>query len=280
LIDDPNSAEFERISNRYKAAVAKSKPPSKKGATIETQIASQNRGSSLLFETKGIDYLSVVGRTSKEDRMKLRPLPRSADTGARLGLLAGSFYDCCMIRSAVRNDAAMAVPLILQAIGHIAFVLSGTAEAQETESILKDFFRQEGNRMSYQNTLVMEEDGEVVGVAIFYDGAKARGLDEPLERAAAKKSGHSDYCIPTEPEASEFYMDTLSVSSGCQGKGYGSLLIEAGYDRARKLGHLRMALLVEVDSARAKRLYERVGFRADYTKWIVGQEYFHMVRTL
>jgi ribosomal protein S18 acetylase RimI-like enzyme len=52
-------------------------------------------------------------------------------------------------------------------------------------------------------------------------------------------------------------MDNLSVSPGCQGKGYGSLLIEAGCDRARKLGHLRMALLVEVDSARAKRLYER-----------------------
>src|ERR1700741_4378547 len=49
--------------------------------------------------------------------------------------------------------------IILQAIGQIAFVLSGTAEAQETESILKDFFGQEGNRMSYQNTLVMEEDG-------------------------------------------------------------------------------------------------------------------------
>src|SRR5262245_37463949 len=26
LIDDPNSAEFERIANKYKAAVAKSKP--------------------------------------------------------------------------------------------------------------------------------------------------------------------------------------------------------------------------------------------------------------
>ena len=88
-------------------------------------------------------------------------------------MLADSFYDCCMIRSAVRNDAAMAVPLILQAIGQIAFVLSGTAEAQETESILKDFFGQEGNRMSYQNTLVMEEDGEVVGVAIFYDGGQS-----------------------------------------------------------------------------------------------------------
>jgi hypothetical protein len=52
---------------------------SKKRATIETQIAFQNRGSSLLFETKGIDIYRV-GRTSKEDRMKLRPLPRSADT--------------------------------------------------------------------------------------------------------------------------------------------------------------------------------------------------------
>jgi hypothetical protein len=68
-------------------------------------------------------------------------------------------------------------------------------------------------------------------------------------------------------------MDTLSVSSGCQGKGYGSLLIEAGCDRARKLGHLRMALLLRWTVARAKRLCERVGSRADYTKWIVGQEY-------
>ena len=94
-----------------------------------------------------------------------------------------------MIRQAVRGDAVTAVPLILQAIGHVAFVLSGTAERQETASIPNDFFAQEGNRISYQNTLVMEEDGELVGLAIFYDGARARELDAPLERAAAKKSG-------------------------------------------------------------------------------------------
>jgi ribosomal protein S18 acetylase RimI-like enzyme len=197
-----------------------------------------------------------------------------------LGLAARLFYDYCMIRQAVRSDAVIAVPLILQAIGHIAFVLSGTTDGQETASILNDFFRQEDNRISYQNTLVLEEDGELVGVAIFYDGAKARELDAPLEHAAVKKSGHSNYCIPTEPEASEFYLDTLSVSPRCQGKRYGSLLIETGCDQARKLGHLRMALLVEVDNAAAKRLYERLGFRADYTKWITGQEYFHMVRSL
>jgi ribosomal protein S18 acetylase RimI-like enzyme len=117
-------------------------------------------------------------------------------------------------------------------------------------------------------------------VAIFYDGAKARELDAPLERAAANKSGDPDYRIPTEPEASEFYLDTLSVSPRCQGKGYGRKLIEEGCDRARKGGHLRVALLVELDNTAAKRLYERLGFRTDSTRQIAGQEYLHMVRNL
>jgi ribosomal protein S18 acetylase RimI-like enzyme len=185
-----------------------------------------------------------------------------------------------MIRPAVRSDSAKAVPLIRQAIGHIAFVLTGTTDGQETDAILCDFFSQGDNRISYQNGLVAEEEGELVGLAILYDGAIARELDEPLERAAAGKSGDADYCIPTEAEASEFYLDTLSVTPCCQGKGYGRKLIEAGCDRARNLGHLRIGLLVEVESLAVKRLYDRLGFRADYTRWIVGQEYFHMVRSL
>jgi ribosomal protein S18 acetylase RimI-like enzyme len=167
----------------------------------------------------------------------------------------------------------------LEAIGHIAFVLSGTSDGQETTSILTDFFRQEDNRLSYQNTLVLEEDGVVVGLIILYDGSQARDLDAPIERAAATKSGDPNFHIPTEPETSEFYLDTLSVSPGCQRKGYGGKLIEAGCDRARSLGHRRMALLVETDAA-AKRLYERLGFQVDYTKWLAGQEYFHMVKSL
>jgi ribosomal protein S18 acetylase RimI-like enzyme len=190
------------------------------------------------------------------------------------------FYERHMIRQAVASDAVKAVPLIEAAIGHIAFVLTGTSESLEAASISSDFFGQEDNRISYQNALAMEEEGELVGVAIFYDGAKARELNAPRSSAAAKKSGDSNYSIPTEPEASEFYLDTLSVSPRCQGKGYGRQLIEAGCDRARKLGYHRMALLVEVDHVAAKRLYERVGFCTDYTKRIAGQEYVHMVRSL
>ena len=100
-----------------------------------------------------------------------------------------------MIRQAIRRDAAEAVPLIWQAIGDVAFVLTGTPDVQETTSILSDFFQQEDNRLSYQNALVMEEEGQLVGLVLLYDGAKARELDLPLERAAAVRSGDFNYRI-------------------------------------------------------------------------------------
>jgi hypothetical protein len=60
----------------------------------------------------------------------------------------------------------------MQAIGDITFVLTGTTDSREAASILEDFFGQEDNRISDQNALVMEEEGEMVGVAISYDGLK------------------------------------------------------------------------------------------------------------
>ena len=140
----------------------------------------------------------------------LRPYPKGAGRRSfatepfTLALPDRLSYDRRMVRQAVASDAVKAVPLIVQAIGHIAFVLTGTTDSQEVASISSDFFGREDNRISYQNALVMEEEGELVGVAIFYDGAKARELDVPLERAASEKSGDSNYSIPTEPEASEF----------------------------------------------------------------------------
>ncbi len=185
-----------------------------------------------------------------------------------------------MIRQAVPGDASKCVPLIIQAIGHIAFVLTGASDEHEVADILSDFFVQKGTRISYQNALVAEEERNLVGVAILYDGAEARALDIPLERAAARKSGNQTYSIPTETDPSEFYLDTVSVSSHCQGKGYGRKLIEACYNRAREFGHHRIGLLVDVNNASAKRLYERLEFRSDSTKWIAGEEYIHMVRSL
>jgi len=192
-----------------------------------------------------------------------------------------------MIRPAVPGDAPRAVPLILQAIGSIAFVLTGTNNREDADRILDGFFRRKDNRVSYQNTLVMEDlenvverSREVVGVALIYDGSIARALDGPLEKAAVQTSGLSDYRIPTEAELSEFYLDTISVDPKCQGRGFGRDLIEASCEQARRLGRDRIGLLVDIGNSGAKRLYERLEFRTQGGKQIAGYEYFHMVRDL
>jgi hypothetical protein len=65
LIDDPNSDQFERIPDKYKALVAKSKKLGEERAALESQIEAQNAGKSLLFETEGIDIYRVSA-TAKE----------------------------------------------------------------------------------------------------------------------------------------------------------------------------------------------------------------------
>ena len=224
-----------------------------------------------------------------------------------LSLRSGA-YAHRVIRPAVPSDAPPAVPLILKAIGSIAFILTGTTDPKEAGFILDQFFRQKGNRISYENALVLEDslerasDGsleqspegsleanrhdrperrrEVVGVALIYDGSVARRLDEPLEQAAILKSGRSDYCIPREAEPSEFYLDTVSVDPKCQGRGFGRDLIAASCEHAHKRGRDRVGLLVDIGNSGAKRLYERLEFRVEGRKQIAGCEYLHMVRRL
>jgi ribosomal protein S18 acetylase RimI-like enzyme len=192
-----------------------------------------------------------------------------------------------MIRSAVPEDAPEAVPLIVEAIGSIALVLTGTQVLREAIPILEQFFREPANRVSYQNTQVMEDSEatagpirKIVGVTVSYDGSVARKLDEPLEKAASLRSGLSDYQIPTEAEPDEFYLDTVSVDPSCQGRGFGRQLIEAVYERGRRSGHNRIGLLVDVVNPAAMRLYERLRFRVDKRRHLAGAEYFHMVRDL
>ena len=69
MIDDPNSAEFERISYRYKAAVAKSKPLLKETYNDRNPNRfSESRKQPSNSRRRELISI-VVGRTSKEDRI-------------------------------------------------------------------------------------------------------------------------------------------------------------------------------------------------------------------
>ncbi|WP_293789613.1 GNAT family N-acetyltransferase [uncultured Pedobacter sp.] len=181
-----------------------------------------------------------------------------------------------MIRSAKPEDAPQVVPLLLQAMGELAPKLTQAKDQDTIDHIFEHFFQQQGNQYSYENTLVFEEAGKVLGSITAYDGAKLIELRKPfltyLNLPDAK-----DKHLDAETQSGEFYLDSISVTAGAQGKGIGKQLIKAGLTWGEQSGHKNIGLLVEQHNHRALKLYQQMGFEIQNEKKFMGGNYHHLV---
>ncbi|TLV00497.1 GNAT family N-acetyltransferase [Dyadobacter luticola] len=181
-----------------------------------------------------------------------------------------------MIRHAVPADSPAAVPLIILAMDQIALSFANVDKPEEAVPFFKSFFETEGNQYGYQNTLVFEEDAEIVGLILGYDGGKLHELRQPVLKEIRKSQ--PDYTLSNETEAGEFYIDCLAVSQEHHGKGIAKKLIRALCDHAASLGYKKVGLIVDQVNPKARKLYEDVGFQVFGEKDFVGHRYDHMVR--
>jgi ribosomal protein S18 acetylase RimI-like enzyme len=145
---------------------------------------------------------------------------------------------------------------------------------------LEDWFQQENNRFSYQQVLVKEVEGQVVGVILIYHGSEAEALDRPLNERIRRLRNDPTFTLDREAELDEFYIDTLSVSPAFSRRGYGTALIRAAEEKARELRYDKIAINVDEDNERAFRLYQRLGYQANKEWVLYGKAYFHMVKQL
>lgn len=196
---------------------------------------------------------------------------------SNMSINAGSEETRSLIRPACKEDVDQVIPLLHQAIGDIAYALAGEGEHEEAMRILRQFFVQEDNRISYRNVTVMEQDEVVAGILVAYDGSEADLLDEPI-RNRPGRSQDEKYALVKETRSGEYYLDTLSVSEAYQGQGIGRALMAAFEEKGRTLGHKQVSLIVERDNGRALMLYERQGYVKDDVLVIAGHEYSHMVK--
>src|SRR5579859_4359640 len=157
--------------------------------------------------------------------------------------------------------------------GHFA-----PAEQQEDDPAryawLEDWFQQENNRFSYQQVLVKEVEGQVVGVILIYHGSEAEALDRPLNERLRRLRNDPTFTLDREAEPDEFYIDTLSVAPTFSGRGYGTALIQAAEQKARELHHTKIAINVDHDNERAYRLYHRLGTRLRMSGCFMGSGIF------
>ena len=184
------------------------------------------------------------------------------------------------IREAIPADAEEAVYLMNLAIDEIGQALTGEKEEAAIIEVMASFFRKKQNRLSYENTLVVEENSEIIGVIVVYHGSEADQLDWPLIEQVRLKTGNSDLLIDKEAEPEDYYIDTVCVKPGYRGSRLGSILIAAAEKRGRELGYGRMSLNVEEENKGARALYQKLGYQEVGKKPIYGHSYEYMVKLL
>jgi ribosomal protein S18 acetylase RimI-like enzyme len=97
--------------------------------------------------------------------------------------------------------------------------------------------------------------------AVFYAGSAT--TDAPLGYAVLTTP---DFPIATD--AGDIELRRIYTLAATHGSGLGAALIQAMLDEARARGHRRLLLGVHPDNARARRFYERTGFR------VIGERIF------
>ena len=185
--------------------------------------------------------------------------------------------DANMIRKATKEEAVQIAELFMLAWPVEEILESNGLTYGQLQESMTTIAAAEETIYSYENTIVAEVDGKVVGAMCAYDGADYQRLKQPIVDVLGADSGFAQLKIT---EAGEFYLDSVGVLPEYRGRGVASSLFEAQCERAASLGHKVAGLIVDVDKPQAEALYARLGFTYLDNKDFFGHTMKHMVRNL
>ena len=174
------------------------------------------------------------------------------------------------IRPAQPDDAERASALLYSAYTHaqLSYPLREGAENGFSER-LQHFFREEGNRFSYQYILVAQQHAEVVGLVLSFSGKE----EERLNAA-------SGWRLEREAADDEWYVDALAVFTDWGRKGIGTRLLQAVEQKARQQQYAKIALNVAQDNVQALSLYQHMHYVITQKTMIYHQPHVRMVKSL
>ncbi len=186
-----------------------------------------------------------------------------------------------MIEFAKKEDVNHIIPLLLDAVGDIAYTLSGTADKAATCQILTDFCMQEDNRISYRHVLVNRKKGEVAGMLLCYAGDAAEEIDQPIiQYLRDKGAAAAADALIVECKLGDFYLDSIAVSPQWQGKGIARELMAAFEQIGAEQKEKRLSLIVEPSNERAFQLYQKQGYLEEERMMVSGSPYIRMIKPL
>ncbi|MCI1741204.1 MAG: GNAT family N-acetyltransferase [Prevotella sp.] len=152
---------------------------------------------------------------------------------------------------------------------------------QEFHQLISQLVAEEETLYSYQNALVaVDDEDQVIGACISYDGADFRRLRIPFIRQSENYFGMDHSTMKEETQAGELYVDSLCVTKRFRHHGVATALLKATIEKAYQLGIKKVGLLVDKGNPRAEKLYHSMGFQyAGETSW-AGHPMKHLVKTV
>lgn len=184
------------------------------------------------------------------------------------------------IVNAEKKDAPLLAYAIMEAVGmELSEGFAGEHSLSDVKELFTRLAAREDSQYSYRNALkALDEEGNVMGLIIGYDGARLHELREAFMETAKEMLGYEfpeGFDDETGPE--EFYMDSLAVYPQYRGRGVGRALIEALEQRAKAIGK-PAGLLCDKSNHNARRLYENMGFKKVGERPFAGELMDHMMR--
>ena len=180
-----------------------------------------------------------------------------------------------IIRKAELKDSKKVAEYLLLAMEEIVYEFIGNRNRKKAAAFMNWCVENENTQYSYQNAWVADQNGEIIGAIVIYNGADLYLLRENVEKYIKTVTSKS-FEPEDETQAGEYYIDSFGVSQKHQGKGIGSKMLNHLIQEFTEKQGLTLGLLVEKDNPAAKRLYERLGFKKVGEKMLVGKEMEHM----
>lgn len=184
---------------------------------------------------------------------------------------ARSRHTLITLRQATREDCARIARLFMIASDGVAEYVWSRIEAPDLSllEIGERRYAREGTAFSYQNCLVAEKDGAVIGMVHSFpmhapgDGDAKAETDPVLAPFAALE----DY--------GSLYVSGVAIFHEYRNLGIGTRLLVEARRRAQALGIKRTSLICFEKNTKALRLYRRLGFRELRRRPIVAHPFFH-----
>lgn len=180
-----------------------------------------------------------------------------------------------IIRKALIKDSESIASLLMLATGEVIYKFIGERNFLKAKDFLFQFVKSENNQYSFQNCYVVENEGEILGALLGYDGAKLQEFRKPVLEYIHQHF-NPNLRVEDETQEGEFYIDSIAVLPNQQGKGIGAKLIqhvlkEKSYGNGQTIG-----LLVDKANPGAKRLYLKLGFEIVGEKNLLGIDLEHL----